>query len=262
MCNDRDKNGKIIDQIYNPFAPLVGGNRVPFANNVIPGSMISPVAKALFASSLYPQVVNGNLQNNAVNVSNSAFNVDQGDFKIDFKATQKDNISYRFTRAYQNNPSNNSQELLSNGIATTPIYNTVGDWSRAIGNNLVNDARFGWSHVTVNNGTGWASNIGQFGNTLGIGNGNPGTLPGLLAIQFHNSALTNLGTTESTENFDDHVWQIEDGVSWNHGRHTFKFGGQYWRQIIKTFYAGNNGQLGFLDFNGQFTSSGICRYWR
>ena len=257
VCNDRDKNGKIIDQIYNPFAPLVGGNRVPFANNVIPGSMISPVAKALFASSLYPQVVNGNLQNNAVNVSNSAFNVDQGDFKIDFKASQKDNISYRFTRAYQNNPSNNSQELLSNGIATTPIYNTVGDWSRAIGNNLVNDARFGWSHVTVNNGTGWASNIGQFGNTLGIGNGNPGTLPGLLAIQFHNSALTNLGTTESTENFDDHVWQIEDGVSWNHGRHTFKFGGQYWRQIIKTFYAGNNGQLGFLDFNGQFTSSGI-----
>ena len=257
VCNDRDKNGKIIDQIYNPFAPLIGGNRAPFANNVIPASMISPVAKALFASPLYPQVVNGNLQNNAVNVTNSAFKVDQGDLKIDFKATQKDNISYRFTRAYQNNPSNNSQELLSNGIATTPIYNTVGDWSRTIGNNLVNDARFGWSHVTVNNGTAWASNVGQFGDTLGIGSGNPGTLPGLLAIQFHNSALTNLGTTESTENFDDHVWQVEDGVSWNHGRHTFKFGGQYWREIIKTFYAGNNGQLGFLDFNGQFTSSGI-----
>jgi len=257
VCNDRDKNGKIIDQIYNPFAPLIGGNRAPFANNVIPASMISPVAKALFASPLYPQVVNGNLQNNAVNVTNSAFKVDQGDLKIDFKATQKDNISYRFTRAYQNNPSNNSQELLSNGIATTPIYNTVGDWSRTVGNNLVNDARFGWSHVTVNNGTAWASNVGQFGDTLGIGSGNPGTLPGLLAIQFHNSALTNLGTTESTENFDDHVWQVEDGVSWNHGRHTFKFGGQYWRQIIKTFYAGNNGQLGFLDFNGQFTSSGI-----
>ena len=257
VCNDRDKNGKIIDQIYNPFAPLIGGNRAPFANNVIPASMISPVANALFASSLYPQVVNGNLQNNAVNVTNAAFKVDQGDLKIDFKATQKDNISYRFTRAYQNNPSNNSQELLSNGIATTPIYNTVGDWSRTVGNNLVNDARFGWSHVTVNNGTAWASNVGQFGDTLGIGSGNPGTLPGLLAIQFHNSALTNLGTTESTENFDDHVWQVEDGVSWNHGRHTFKFGGQYWRDIIKTFYAGNNGQLGFLDFNGQFTSSGI-----
>ena len=33
-------------------------------------------------------------------------------------------------------------------------------------------------------------------------------------------------------------------MSWNHGRHTFKFGGQWWRQIIKTFYAGNNGRTG------------------
>ena len=104
----------------------------------------------------------------------------QGDLKIDFKATQKDNISYRFTRAYQNNPSNNSQELLSNGYSTTPIYNTVGDWSRTIGNNLVNDARFGWSHITLNSGNSFASSVGQFGNTLGIGNGNPGSLPGLL----------------------------------------------------------------------------------
>ena len=266
VCTDRDSNGNVIHQIYSPCASLTAlctpssttaATRLPFKNNVIPAAMISPVASALFASSLYPQVVNGNLQNNAVNVSNSAFNVDQGDLKIDFKATQKDSFSYRFTRAYQNNPSNNSQELLSNSIATTPIYNTVGDWSRTIGNNLVNDARFGWSHVTVNNGTGWASNVGQFGNTLGIGSGNPGTLPGLLAINFENSALTNLGSAETTENFDDHVWQAEDGLSWNHGRHNFKFGGQYWRQIINTFYAGNNGQLGLLNFNGQFTSSGI-----
>ena len=266
VCNDRDQNGKIIHQLYNPCTSTAtlcvpnlnpAATRTPFANNVIPAAMISPVASAMFASSLYPGVVNSNLQNNATNVVTSAQNVDQGDLKIDFKATQKDNISYRFTRAYQNNPSNNSQALLSNSFSTTPIYNTVGDWSRMIGNNLVNDARFGWSHVTVNNGNAWASGVGQFGNTLGIGNGNPGTLPGLLAIQFHNSVLTNLGSTESIENFDDHVWQAEDAVSWTHGRHNFKFGGQYWRQIIKTFYAGNNGQLGFLDFNGQFTSTGI-----
>jgi hypothetical protein len=259
-------------QLYNPCAstttlcvpnPNPPTTRAIFPFNKIPAAMISPVASALFASSLYPSPAGNGLQNNAENIVTSAQNVDQGDLKIDFKATQKDNISYRFTRAYQNNPSNNSQALLSNGLSTTPIYNTVGDWTRMIGNNLVNDARFGWSHVTVNNGTAWASGVGQFGNTLGIGNGNPGTLPGLLAINFHNSALTgggsggNLGTTESTENFDDHVWQAEDAVSWTHGRHNFKFGGQYWRQIIKTFYAGNNGQLGFMDFNGQFTSSGI-----
>jgi hypothetical protein len=190
-----------------------------------------------------------------VNTSNSAFNVEQGDLKIDFRPTQKDNISYRFTRAYQNNPSVNSQELLSNGYSTTPIYNTVGDWSRTIGNNLVNDARIGWSHITLNSGNSWASGVGQFGNKLGIGNGNPGNLDGLLAINFSNSALTNIGAAEQTQSFDDHVWQAEDSLSWNHGRHNFKFGGQYWRQIIKTFYAGNNGQLGLMDFTGQFTGA-------
>ena len=280
LCTDSTRRGSFTGvggactggtgvQLYNPCAsftqpctptsPLAPNRSTNlFPNNQIPAAMISPVATALFASSLYPSAVGTGLQNNAVNVVNSAQNVDQGDLKIDFRATQKDNISYRFTRAYQNNPSNNSQDLLSNGISSTPIYNTVGDWSRTIGNNLVNDARFGWSHVTVNNGTSWASGVGQFGNTLGIGNGNPGSLDGLLALNFHNTLVNNLGTTESTENFDDHVWQVEDAVSWTHGRHNFKFGGQYWRQIIKTFYAGNNGQLGFLDFNGQFTSSGIA----
>jgi Carboxypeptidase regulatory-like domain/TonB dependent receptor len=278
VCTDSTKGGSFVAgicqnppgktgvQLYNPCASFTAPctsssapatTRQPFLNNVIPGVMISPVATALFGSSLYSSPVSSGLQSNAVNVVTSAQNEVQGDLKIDFRASQKDNISYRFTRAYQNNPSNNSQELLSDGYSTTPIYNTVGDWSRTIGNNLLNDARFGWSHVTLNSGNSWASGVGQFGNTLGIGNGNPGSLPGLLSLTFDNSAVTSIGQAEQTQSFDDHVWQAEDGVSWNHGRHTFKFGGQYWRQIIKTFYAGNNGQLGLMDFDGRFTSSAI-----
>ena len=69
------------------------------------------------------------------------------------------------------------------------------------------------------------------------------------------SVLTELGTPEQTQSFDDHVWQAEDSLSWTHGRHNFKFGGQLWRQIIKTFYAGNNGELGLMDFDGRFTAS-------
>lgn len=279
LCTDPSKRGSFTGpggicqggtgvQLYNPCASFTAPctptsapatTRQPFPNNRIPLAMISPVASALFASSLYPSPINNNLQNNAVDTLVSAQNVDQGDLKIDFKATQKDNISYRFTRAYQNNPSTHSQELLSNGYSTTPIYNTVGDWTRTIGSNLVNDARFGWSHVTLNSGNSWASNVGQIGNTLGIGNGNPANLPGLLALNFSNSVLTNLGASEQTQSFDDHVWQAEDALSWTHGRHNFKFGGQWWRQIIKTFYAGNNGQLGLMDFDGRFTASSVTK---
>jgi hypothetical protein len=263
ICTNADPTKDFGVQLYNPCASFTAPctsssapatTRMPFLNNVIPTAMLSPVASALFASSLYPTAVNTSIQSNAVNTSNSAFNEVQGDLKIDFRATQKDNISYRFTRAYQNNPSNNSQELLSNAYATTPIYNTVGDWTRTIGNNLVNDARFGWSHITLNSGNSFASGVGQFGNTLGIGNGNPGSLPGLLNLDFSNTAVSSIGASEETQSFDDHVWQAEDALSWTHGRHNFKFGGQWWREIIKTFYAGNNGELGLMDFNGQFTN--------
>jgi hypothetical protein len=255
------------EQLYNPCASFTApctpsstpanNPRQPFPNNQIPLAMISPVAKALFASSLYPATVNNNLKNNAINTSASALKVDQGDIKVDYRATDKDAISYRFTRSYQNNPSTNSQPLFGISYATTPIYNTVGDWTRVISSSLVNDARVGWSHVTFGSGTSWASGVGQFGNTIGIGNGNPGSLDGLLGLNFSNSVLSGLGTQESTTSFDDHVWQFEDALTWTHGRHNIKFGGQFWRQIIKTFYAGNNGQLGLMDFDGRFTSNTI-----
>jgi len=253
-------------QLYNPCASFTApctpsstpaATRQPFPNNVIPAVMISPVASALFKSSLYPSPINTDIQSNALNVSNSAQNVAQGDLKIDFKASQKDNISYRFTRAYQDNPSFNSQALLGNGTSTTPIYNTVGDWTRTIGNNVVNDARVGWSHIVLNSGTTWASGVGQFGNTLGIGNGNPGALPGLLNLNFSNTTVSSIGTTEQTTSFDDHVWQFGDGLSWSHGRHNFKFGGQLSIQTLKTFYAGNNGELGGMSFDGRYTRAAI-----
>jgi hypothetical protein len=253
-------------QLYNPCvssaAPCTASStaatvRQPFLNNQIPVAMISPVAQALFSSSLYLTPSNSSLQNNANYITNNQENVDQGDIKVDFKASDKDNISGRFTRAFQNNPSANAYELIGNGFSTTPIYNTVGDWTRTITPNLVNDVRFGWSHITLNNGTSWASGVGQFGNTIGIGNGNPTGLDGLLALNFTDNGNLNLGNAETGESFNDQVWQAEDAVTLTRGRHTFKFGGEYNHEIIKTFYPGNNGELGLMDFDGRFTSNAI-----
>jgi len=251
-------------QLYNPCASFTApctpqstpaSTRSIFPYNKIPTVMISPVASALVASSLYPAVINANLQDNAINTAVSAENVDQGDLKIDYKVDSKDNISYRFTRASQNNPSDNSVALLSNSYAAAPIYNTVGDWTRTLTPSLLNDFRLGWSHITLNSGNDFASGVGDLGNTLGIGNGNPASVPGLLALNFSNTTVNSLGSGESTQSFNDHVWQAEDSLSWTHGRHSFKFGGQYWRETLLTFYAGNNGELGYMDFNGQFTAS-------
>src|SRR5208283_4126839 len=66
-----------------------------------------------------------------------------------------------------------------------------------------------------------------------------------------------LGNAETGESFEDQVWQAEDAVTWTHGRHDIKLGAEFVHNIIKTFYPGNNGELGLMDFDGRFTSNKI-----
>jgi hypothetical protein len=259
-------------QLYNPCAPNTGMNgtacvaaatRAPFVNNQIPISMISPVAAALFASSFYPKTINNQLQSNAVQTKSQAYDSNQGDIKIDYRISDKDQLSGRFTRAYQNDPGANSQLLLGNSYAVAPIWSTVGDWTRSINTTLVNDMRFGWNHVVLNNGIAFAPSLGNFGETIGIPNSNPAGLIGLLGLDFgggtptspNTGTLTNIGNSSNTQSFNSQVWQFSDGITWTHGRHTFRFGGQYWFDIIKVFYSGNSGELGAMVFGPNFTAS-------
>ena len=137
------------------------------------------------------------MQQNAV-TSNNQFNVDQGDIKVDYKPNDKDNISGRYTRSYQNNPTTNTYALLGDGYSTTPIYNTVGDWTRMINTNLSTMPASVGVMSRLNSGNSWDSGVGQFGNTLGIGNGNPAGLDGLLALKYGNSVVNNFGSTVNT----------------------------------------------------------------
>ncbi len=259
-------------QLYNPCASFTApctpsstpaSPRQPFPNNQIPAVMISPVASALFASSLYPKTINNNLTNNALQSVSTAFNSDQGDVKVDYRVSSKDLISGRFTRAFQIDPSTNSQLLFANGQATAPIWSVVGDWTRSISNNLVNDARFGWNHVVLNTGSTWDPKVGSFGQTIGIPNSNPTGLIGLLGLDFGggtptqpgNGTLNNIGNSMVTQSFNSKVYQGDDSITWTRGRHTFKFGGEYMWDGIKVFYSGNSGELGGMVFGPNFTAS-------
>jgi hypothetical protein len=259
-------------QLYNPCqagtgvsgSPCVAAAvRTPFPGNQIPLSMISPVAAALFASPLYPQAINSSLTNNAINLKGNAYNSDQGDVKIDYRLSNKDQISGRFTRALQVDPSTNSVLLLGNGQVVAPIWSTVGDWTHTLSTNILNDVRFGWNHVTLNSGTAWDPKVGAFGQSIGIANSNPASIVGLLTLGFGggtptspgNGTLTNIGNSMVTQNFDSKVYQFDEGVTWTSGRHTLKFGAQYWYDKIAAFYSGNSGSLGGITFGPNFTAS-------
>jgi len=263
-------------QLYNPCAPGTGVSGTPctpsaapnaqrpaFANNQIPANMISPVATALFASALYPTATSNQLTSNAINNISQQFNSDQGDVKVDYRISSKDSVSGRFTRAMQTDPTTQSQLLYGNGLATAPIWSTVGDWTRSISSSLVNDARFGWNHVILNTGTTWDPKVGQFGQSIGIANSNPGSLVGLMGIGFGggspsgpgNGTLTNIGNSMVTQSFNSQVYQADDSITWIRGRHSLKFGGEFMYDDIKVFYSGNSGELGNITFGSIFTAS-------
>jgi hypothetical protein len=259
-------------QLYNPCAGTTGQNgtacvvattRAPFPGNQIPASMISPVVAALFTSALYPKAVNNNLTNNALQDVGNSLNSNQGDIRIDYRASSNNQISGRFTRAMQVDPTSNSQPLLGNAAVTAPIWSTVGDWTHTLSPAVVNDMRFGWNHVVLNTGTAWDPSIGNFGTSIGIPNSNPSGLIGLLALDFGGGTpsqpgagiLTNLGNSMVTQSFNSQVWQYDDSLTWTRGRHTLKLGGEYMFDIITVFYSGNSGSLGGITFGPNFTAS-------
>ena len=146
-------------------------------------SQMNMVAANLFASKYYPTPINNQTTNNAINTVTQAYNADQGDVKVDYTITQNDRFEGRYSQAYQTDPSSNSLLILGNGFAQAPIHNVVGTWTHTFSPNILNEARFGTSWVTLFNGTAFDPSIGNLGTQLGIANANSAG-PGLLLLGF------------------------------------------------------------------------------
>jgi hypothetical protein len=257
VFTNAERNGdfsQLTTQLKNPVTGT------PYVGNQIPVSQINPVAAALFASKYYPTPVNNNVTNNAINQVNQAYNTDQGDAKVDWNITQKDRLSARYSQEYQNDPLTNSLAILGNNSTHAPVHNAVGTWTHTFGPNILNEARFGASWITITTATSFVPSIGDLGTQLGIANANTAG-PGLLLLGFGggtapapgNGTLTNVGSNVIAQNFADTVIQFDDGVTITRGKHVFKTGFQMWRFRLNTFYSGNSGEYGSILFGGAFT---------
>ncbi|MEO8659905.1 MAG: carboxypeptidase-like regulatory domain-containing protein [Bryobacteraceae bacterium] len=241
-------------QLYNPFNIDPSGKRVPFANNQIPLSLLDPVAKNLFASQYYPLPVNSGLQNNYFNTTNSHTYNDQGDIKIDYNISQKDRLWGRYSQSYLDNPGTNSWVLAFNSFNETPTKNSVINWTHTFSSNIVNEVRLGGNYVRLHNG-GSDNGLGNIATDLGIRNGND-TGPGLLSLGIGGGFVGGLGNANigTQQLFADTVLQAQDAMIVTKGKHIFHTGFQFMRQRVNTFYAGNNGRTGFMNFSGRYTA--------
>ena len=279
ICND--PGGK--DQLYNPCAAGTGGTsgtpcniltpaaRPAFPGNIIPSSMLDPAFTSLVTNSLYPKSITtlSTGFGQAINSTAQQYNSDQGDIKVDVKPSDKDSLFVRFSKGDQYDPSSNAVPLFANTVNEAYLLNGAVNWTHSFSSNLLNEVRFGKNNVRLTTGLAtFNSAVGQLGNTIGIEDGNPGSLVGLPSLSFGGGSGTNpnagtlntIGSNEVVQRFNTTVTQFDDVLIYTRGKHTIKTGFQVNRYNLNVFYSGNGGELGLQIFGlgqgGNYSGNG------
>ncbi len=224
-----------------------------FAGNQIPAARLSPVARAILGSSLYPSPNRsvGGVSGNYVGDAHTTTHADQGDVRVDWNATGKDKVFGRYSMSeYESTNDKRPFALLLGSKTTSPFRNVAFNWNRIFSSSLVNEALAGFNQITiVTQAFDWAG-IGNANATFGIAGGQP--IAGLSSIGW-GGGLSTIGTGASDTDTLDRTYQFSDKVTWVKGEHTLKIGGQLLHYAQRRFYSGNNGLLGVFTYGGAFT---------
>jgi hypothetical protein len=245
-------------QLKNP----TNGQNIPNNNLAAAGFTINTVVQDLTSLPAYQAALatmtNGGSVNgsNYFNSSRVGFNNNQGDLKIDYIASQKDHIFFRWSQEYINNPASVGFLLGDPGNSSTePVKSGVVNWTRSLGNNMLNEVRVGIVDTRYGQ-TDFNPADGNLGQQIGIANANQ-FLAGLPMLNF---GSVSVGANGLEQTFHSGSAQIEDVLLINHGRHTFHAGFQYWRDRLNYIFPGNNGSLGTISASA-LTGNGAADGW-
>jgi hypothetical protein len=250
-------------QLYNPCASFSGpctetanpeAVRQPFVDDMIPESMISPVAAKLFSSSFYPEpnISSTSLYDNATEVTHSYLNRDQGDLKIDYSPNSTNHIWGSYSEAFQSNPGTCSLPLCGESYDNNPFHLGVIDWTHTFSPTVLLDLRMGLNREDWTTGGNISASAGDFAETLGIADGNPNG-PGLPSMAGGLYA-SSVGDDGIIQVFADTTWQPTADLYISRGHHQIHAGIQVLREDINSYYSGNNGAYGFMNYSGQYTA--------
>ncbi len=240
LCNNA------AHQLFDPASSANPATRTAFANNLIPIGRLSSAARAIVTSPFYPA---GAIANNINQFKTNSY---QGDLKIDFVPSDKDHVMGRWSQQFVTAPQSNSLQLLGDADRTFPLKNFVIDETHTLSSSLVNDARAGFQYFPVTEG--FSNPTGQnLPATFGIAGVTVNFLPAMNF--FGSSGIAPIGNADLVQSFHDTTWQVEDTVTWTHGRHVIHGGFQWYHYIMNDLYPGNAGLAGQFFFNGQFTGN-------
>jgi hypothetical protein len=231
--------GALGTTIYDP------NTKTPFPGNVIPSSRIDPISKKLLNYYNSANVPGAGLTNNYVVSTGSPLNRDGFVLRMDFVESSKSTWSGRYSWGDENQA--NQYLNLAGSKIITNYEQYMGSNIRVISPTLINEARFGYNRFFNSIGTFLAFNTDVI-TPLGINGfaGGPPVTWGIPNVVFQGDGFSSLGdSTDGPYANSNNNLQFVDNVSWIHGKHSFRFGGEYQRQ--------NYNQVGNQFSRGQFT---------
>lgn len=232
----------ILQQLYDPMTTQGAADnyaRLPFVNNQIPMTRISPLAKTLYAATPLPQTADNPLINSNFNaVNNITQTVPNITFRVDHAFNESNRAYIRFTdinqdqQALRNYPANSPANVEGGGLpagATGYQRIPVRTISGAIGYSKVFSSTFfsetiysmQWQRMYVE---GNQASQANYEKQLGLPNnfgqtGFPSIGPNLLMP--YGGSQWNYGMSQRLTTIDENLNKI-----W--GKHQFAFGGR-WR---------------------------------
>jgi len=265
VCLDRDTNGNVANQIYNPCQPGTGitgipcvvntGPRNPFPNNQIPSNALDPASQNVLSLFPAPNIAGTNqFLYNPVLKNNQ----DQFDIRIDHQLTAKDSLFAFFSFGNVNSAHPDPLPGLAGGGTFSGM---IKNKSKAAGISdvhtfsptKVNEFKIGYTRYEVNAVSNFSGKAVAQG--LGIpGINDPADLVatgGLTNINISNySALGNICCFP--EFLKENNYQVLDAFTYIRGHHIFKVGGDLKLRRHGFFQALN--PTGVMNFDQQFTS--------
>ncbi|HKE24398.1 MAG TPA: TonB-dependent receptor [Bryobacteraceae bacterium] len=240
-------SGGQLVQIYDPTTNQTGPDgktvtRSPFPGNVIPASRIDPVAAQIVK--FYPEPNWSAGANNYVVTPPNQNDNWQYLGRIDQNFGANDRAFFRFG---QYSPNSNATVIIPNKANNQQ----AGGWTdtQAVMNEthifnatLVSDFRFGW--VQEDN---YSSITGGPAPELGLKGVDLNSFPVVSVSQ-----MIGLGAGAPSHD-RDRSWVFNEAMTWSHGRHTIKFGGDFRRQMYNNYSPGK--QSGSYSFSNTFTTS-------
>jgi len=214
-------------EIFDPAVPETNGCRgTSFANNRIPVSRESQVAKAVLKYMPSPNLTGGGT-NNFVYDSHDSLSQTVYSFRIDQNLGINHKI-WGFYSARENTDQGgglNLPEPLTSGGGGQ--VNQLGKLARAgwewiVSPTLINSLTFGTNRSNNYNQSRAVSMNSNWDSTLGIANGSGPVFPGFVFIS---SPFPNFGENDDAQDVDNAI-ALNDIVHWQHGSHSFKFGGE------------------------------------